>query len=190
METLSVARGGSLRVALGYTWRTPRLNFPIINDGRFSAAPVGPRAHIIKRFGCMTGYRIIDHTGDMGIKVRGKTLPELFQNAALAFFDILIKGSEPQTPLEEQISVSANDAEQLLVNWLGEFLYLYDTKRLIFHKFEIKEFEDDRIYAVARGEILDPKRHRVKTEIKAVTYHGLKIEKKRGVYSTIIIFDI
>lgn len=76
-------------------------------------------------------YRTIDHTGDVGIKVYGKTLPDLFSNAAFAFFDTLTDASRIQTRLEERISLTAHDTEQLLVQWLSEFLYLFDTRRLL-----------------------------------------------------------
>ena len=136
-------------------------------------------------------YRTIDHTGDVGIKVYGKTLPELFSNAAYAFFDIMIKSLKRiEVKLEKEISLSANDSEQLLVQWLSEFLYLYETKGLIFKEFELRELREKGLEAVARGEIFDPKRHRIQTAIKAVTYHGLKIEKKGSLFQTLIIFDL
>lgn len=133
---------------------------------------------------------MIEHTGDLGVKVAGKSLPEMFQNAALAFFDILTHPSKIEAKLEEKISVTGGDPEQLLVAWLSEFLYLYDTRRLLFREFEIQQFADHSLVASARGEIYDPRKHRIKTEIKAVTYHGLRIEKKRALYTTLIIFDL
>lgn len=138
----------------------------------------------------MRPFRIIEHTGDLGVKVAGFTLPELFQNAALAFFNILTRPSKIEPKLEEKISVTANDAEQLLVAWLSEFLYLYETRRLLFREFEIQKLTAGTLEAAVRGEIYDPKRHPIKTEIKAVTYHGLRIEKKNSFYSTLIIFDL
>ncbi len=135
-------------------------------------------------------YRVIDHTSDVGIKIYGAGLPELFKNSAAAFLNILLAKGKIETRLEERITVSASDTEQLLVIWLSELLYLFDTKKLLFNNIEIEEFSDTQIQAVARGELFDPKKHRLKTEIKAVTYHGLKIEKKGSLYSTVVIFDI
>lgn len=133
---------------------------------------------------------MIDHTGDIGIEVQGKTLPELFRNAAYAFFDIILGKAKVKSTLEETISVSGNDYEQLLVNWLSEFLYLFETKKLIFSNIQVKKLDGKRIEAVAAGEVYNPQTHSIKTEVKAVTYHGLKIEKKGSIYSTVIIFDI
>lgn len=135
-------------------------------------------------------YRVIDHTSDIGVRIYGHNLPELFINSTDAFFSLLLAKGKIETRLEEKITVSAHDEEQLLVAWLSEFLYLFDTRKLLFNSVEIETFSDTHIQAVARGEIFDPKRHRLKSEIKAVTYHGLKIEKKRSLYSTIVIFDI
>ncbi len=138
----------------------------------------------------MKRYRSIAHAADLGIEVYGKTLPELFQNAAFAFFDILLYKGKVSAKLGEKISVSADDTEQLLVVWLSEFLYLFDTKRFLVSRIEIKKFQDNCLEAWAEGEIFNAQKHSIKTEVKAVTYHGLKIEKKGSVYSTVIIFDI
>jgi SHS2 domain-containing protein len=138
----------------------------------------------------MRPYKTIDHTGDVGIKVYGKSLPELFQNAAHGLFDIILKKPKIQGLHAEKISVTANDVEQLLVTWLSEFLYLFDTKRLVFGKIAIDKFEETAVEATAEGEIFDPKKHVIQTEIKAVTYHGLKIGKKGSLYTTLVIFDI
>jgi len=135
-------------------------------------------------------YRTISHTSDAGIRIYGADLPELFKNGAAAFLSLLLAKGKVEPRLEEKIFVTAGDPEQLLVTWLSELLYLFDTKQLLFNVIEIEEFSETQIRAVARGELFNPKKHQLKTQIKAVTYHGLKIENKRSLYSTIVIFDI
>ena len=70
-------------------------------------------------------YRLISHTGDLGMTVRGKDEIDLFEQSAWAFFDLLVDARriEPKKPLE--VSVEAPDREALLVAWLGELLFLF-----------------------------------------------------------------
>ncbi len=138
----------------------------------------------------MKKYEIIDHTADIGLRVYGKDLKELFKNSALGMFEIItdLKNVKPQTSLT--IELGAVNREELLINWLRELLYQYNTQEILFKEFEIEKITDNRINAKARGEILNSKRHNLKMEIKAVTYHELKIEKEEEGWSSRIIFDI
>jgi SHS2 domain-containing protein len=69
-------------------------------------------------------------------------------------------------------------------------LYLYDTERLVFRRFQIKPIRQNRLEANAWGEIMDPARHEIKSGIKAVTYHKLYVREREGVWETQVIFDI
>jgi SHS2 domain-containing protein len=135
-------------------------------------------------------YRLISHTGDLGMTVRGKNRPDLFEQAAWAFFDLLVDARriEPEKKLE--VSVEAPDPEALLVAWLGELLYLFDARRLVFSRFEIIELTDRSLKARAWGEDFDPERHGFKHGVKAVTYHQLQIRKTSKGWRARVIFDI
>jgi len=135
-------------------------------------------------------YEIIDHTADIGIEVRGKTLPDLFRNAALALFDLMVFTDRIGTGVEKDVLATAEDEEALLVSWLSEFLYLFDTQGLLVREIEVKTFDPRRITARVRGEPFDRTQHRAKREIKAVTYHDLKIEKGKSCFKARIIFDL
>jgi SHS2 domain-containing protein len=135
-------------------------------------------------------FDFIDHTGDTGVIVYGKTLEELFQHAAEAFFEIL---TEPETIREQaslKISLEGNGLEELLVDWLNEFLFLFDTKGLLFRHFEINSLDEHRLKATVRGETYEEGRHPIKGVIKAVTYHQLKIRRERFFWKVQIIFDL
>lgn len=137
----------------------------------------------------MEPFRHIEHTGDIGVEVFGESPAALFQNAATAFFTIVAEG--PVEPKEtKSFRLEAHDMEQLLVTWLSEFLFLFDTRRLLFSEFKVHDWNERFLSAEARGETFDPKKHKLITEIKAVTYHGLKIKRKDGIYTAQIIFDI
>ena len=138
----------------------------------------------------MKRYEQFPHTADIGIRVFGKDLKELFENAAFGMFDVIadlegIKASE-----EENVEVHGAVPEELLIAWLDELLYRFCTKDIIYSKFEIEELSEDRIKAKVSGRPIAANRNRLKTEIKAVTYSGLKIKETPGGYEVEIIFDV
>ena len=119
-------------------------------------------------------YREIDHTADTGIEVFGSSLKELFTNAATGFVDTLTdpENIEPKDSLE--ISVRAGDIEELLVAWLSELLYFFDIDRVLFAEFHFEELSATRLRARLGGEPFEASSHPIKTDIKAVTYHGVR----------------
>ena len=138
----------------------------------------------------MKPYEIIDHTADIGIKVYGKRLEELVVNAARGMFDITadLDGLKPSTSIK--IELKAANAEELLIAWLDELIYNFYTKKIIFSEFKIESLTDTNIRAEAFGKHIGDKRSRLKTEIKAATYHGLNIDKTGENYQVQIIFDV
>jgi len=85
------------------------------------------------------------------------------------------------------IKAKADDLEQLLVDWLSELLYICDTQDLLFSEFEVS-ITGTELIGKARGEVMDPSRHGLKTEIKAVTYHMLEVNKSENYVQ--VLFDI
>ncbi|MBL7068874.1 MAG: archease [Candidatus Omnitrophica bacterium] len=138
----------------------------------------------------MKRYEIINHTADIGIKVYGKSLEELFINAASGMFEIIadLDGLKPSTSIK--VKLEAQNDEELLVAWLDELIYNFYTKKIIFSEFKISSLSAAKIEAEAIGKHIGDKKSRLKTEIKAATYHDLKIEKESGNYQVQIIFDI
>jgi len=135
-------------------------------------------------------FEILDHTGDIGIIVYGRDLHELFFNAGRAFFSLLTNLNRIRTTLERTIVLQSENLEELIVAWLGELLYLFDAQGLLFREFHLEELNRCGLRATARGEIFQPSRHVLKREIKAVTYHQVKVEKKGGKWQGRIIFDL
>lgn len=138
----------------------------------------------------MRRYEQFSHTADIGVRVYGSSLKELFANAAFAMFDIIADIEGLKTSVTQEISLDAPDPEELLVAWLDELLYNFYTKSLIFSRFEIDELTTTRIKARAFGRPVGANRNRLKTEIKAATYSDLKIKKTADGYSVEIIFDV
>jgi SHS2 domain-containing protein len=135
-------------------------------------------------------YEFIEHTADLGFKVYGASPEKLFTHAAEAFFEALVALESVKERIERSIKVEADGLDNLMVRWLSELLYLYDTEMLVFKSFQVKRIEDNHLEANARGEVLDPARHEIKTGIKAVTYHKLYVKERRGGWEAQVILDI
>lgn len=135
----------------------------------------------------MKRYEFIEHTADIGVKAYGKNLDEIFENAAVGMFNIMTDTSRVESLGEYRIELVSPDVESLLVDWLTELLYLEETQDVLFGDFEVK-VEGRKLVAKARGEKIDRKKHPLKMDVKAVTYHMLEINEKKG-YAT-ILFDI
>ena len=138
----------------------------------------------------MKRYEVIDHTADVGLRAYGKDIKELFANAAYGMFNILadLKNVHPKRSLK--IKVEAPNIEELFLSWLSELLYQYETREIIFKEFLIDKLSENSISARAQGEKLDLRKHRLKAEIKAVTYHELKVQKIKNHWQGEVIFDI
>jgi SHS2 domain-containing protein len=138
----------------------------------------------------MKAYTLIDHTADVGIKAYGKSLSEAFQNAAKGMFDIIIDKSEIENIGQYNIKLEADDLEQLLVDWLSELLYIHSTKNIVFGFFKVDLDEKKKtLSATIFGEKLDMGKHKIGSEIKAVTYHMLEVKKRKPFYVQ-VLFDI
>lgn len=135
-------------------------------------------------------YRLISHTADLGIEVRGKDLPDLFSKAAWSFFDLLVASGKIDSRQERVIAVEAPDLEALLISWLGELLYLFEVHHLVFNRFLVQTLTPSRLHATGWGEEFNPRKHRLKQTIKAVTYHQALIVEEKGIWRARVIFDI
>lgn len=135
-------------------------------------------------------FQQIDHTGDVGIEVSATSLEELFCEATRGLTDIITDLSSVEVKDERMIEVDGTDREQLLQRFLSELLFLFDTERFLCSECAIGSLTDTNITAVLKGEAFDPERHEGKTEVKAVTYHGMEIKEDNGTFRCTIILDI
>lgn len=145
-------------------------------------------------------YEIIEHTADIGIRVQGEGLKDLFKNTARAMFEIMAEkpsvapalpgGKSGQYSAGKKIDIvlKADNLEELFINWLNELLSLSATKETIFEEFKIDKLDKNSIKAQAIG--FNIKNYRVNTEIKAATYHALKLEKGQSGWQAEVIFDV
>jgi SHS2 domain-containing protein len=135
-------------------------------------------------------FEFIEHTADLGFRAYAASIEELFVHAAEAFFETILSSESVEERIERSIEVEARALDELMVSWLDEFLYLYDTEKLVFKRFQIKPIQQNRLEATAWGEIMDPVRHEIKRGIKAVTYHQLYVKKEGGFWEAQVILDV
>ena len=138
----------------------------------------------------MRRYKLLSHTADTGIVAFGRELSEAFGNAAYAMFDILTDVDSVREVDKVSLHVSASDIGELLVAWLEELLYRYETERMVCSRFAIEEICDTSLRAAVFGERVDSTRHDIKAEIKSVTYHQLKVERSEDGWRVQVIFDV
>ena len=138
----------------------------------------------------MKTFEVIDISGDAGIRAYGETLQDLFVNAATGMYSLI---TDPAAVREERhmaLDLESHSLEGLLVSWLNELIFHFDTYGFVGKTIRIATLRDNKISARVSGEEFDPERHEKRLLLKAATYHRLSIEKKEGRWVTDIIFDI
>jgi len=165
-------------------------------------------------------YELIDHTADIGIRLSNKTLKGIFEDGAFALFDILCDIKKVQAGFERTISVEAVNNEELLNEFLSMLLREFTVDNNLISKVKIQDIRTENaptsvgtefipfsaglryatrstqdaqrliLSALISGQPYDPKRHSIKTEIKAVTFHNLAIKKINAGYTAEVVFDV
>lgn len=135
-------------------------------------------------------FEVFDHTADVGIHAYGATLTDLFIHAAQGMESLMVAPEEVRLTTSRSVTVEAHDNVSLLVAWLHELIFLFDTEYLLFREFEIDTLTEVRLTARVSGEPYDAKRHALSSAIKAVTWHEASVSCTDDGYRATIIFDI
>jgi SHS2 domain-containing protein len=135
-------------------------------------------------------FEILEHPVDIGFRVRGQTLAQLFENAAAALQSIAVEIDDVRVAEQFVLSASGPDAEALLVNWLNEVLFWSDGRGVVFRQFRVQEVEPTHVSGIGWGEARDPGRHRAKLIVKAATYHQLRLERSPEGWLAEVFLDI
>jgi SHS2 domain-containing protein len=138
----------------------------------------------------MRRFRFLNHTGDLAIEIYGQSLKDLYENAGRALFAVLTDPSKVEARVETAIALSYDNLETLLVDWLGELLYLHDSKGLVFRRFEVESIENERFEAKAWGEAFEAGRHAIRTGVKAVTFHQLEVKERKSGWRARVVLDL
>ena len=138
----------------------------------------------------MKAFETIDHTADIGVRSFGATEKEAFENAAVGMFSLITDLDQISENLEFPVDVEAEDRETLLVEWLNELLYIYESNGSLLKRFQIKELGETRLRGTAFGGPVEPGRHEINIDIKAVTYYQLKVRQTDTGWTAEVIFDV
>lgn len=138
-------------------------------------------------------YEFFDDAGDIGVRLRSETLHGLFVHASAAFTDSItaLREIEPKRP--EEVDVDAPELDLLLVDFLSELLYRFDTRGWLTREAEVELHEKDggwSLQGTLRGERFDPPRHPVKAAVKAVSYQGLHVHQTDGAWTAQVVFVV
>jgi SHS2 domain-containing protein len=135
-------------------------------------------------------HETFDHTADLGLRIRAADLNALFAEAAQALFATIVEDLDAVAPVRKlDLIISGKDREYLLFDWLKELLYHFDAEHLLLSRFEVR-IGDEGLQGSAWGEPLDRARHELAHEVKAITYHGLRVEPAADGWLAEVIVDI
>ncbi|MCE5215126.1 MAG: archease [Methanobacterium sp.] len=136
-------------------------------------------------------FEFFDVTADVGFRAHGKTIDEAFQNAALAMFEVITDTSIIKAAILKEIEVESEDPVALLYDWLSELLFIHDSENMIFSDFEVtitqKTHELYSLKAKAWGETFNFDKHESKDDVKAVTFHLMKVKKNKEYHVQVIL---
>lgn len=137
-------------------------------------------------------FEFLEHTADLKFRSYGETLDICFMNAAKALFSSILDLDSVAVKSEREVELESDSLETLLHDFLSEILFLFETGGLVFKEFivSIEDGEGYKLSAKLRGERFNPRKHAVTTEIKAVTYHGMRVEKRGGEWIAEVLCDI
>jgi SHS2 domain-containing protein len=141
-------------------------------------------------------FRFLDHTGDTAVEISAASEGELLREAARALREVYI---DPQRSRDSGVvelvplAFEAEDIESLLIDVLNELIFLFDSRRLLPRDLEIEILElGPPLFLRARlaAEPFDPACHAFLTEVKAATFHAMRVERTEAGVSTTVVFDL
>ncbi|MDJ0913209.1 MAG: archease [Desulfobacterales bacterium] len=135
-------------------------------------------------------YRILDHTADFGIQVFGQSAQEVFIQAAYAMMEQIVNRKALEVKFENQLVIEGFDWPDLMVNWLRELLFLWSGNEWLMKRALINTLSPNRLSAVLKLDVYSAKRHVIKNEIKAITYHELQVKQTVAGWQAQFICDV
>jgi|SRR5271156_913382 protein archease len=141
-------------------------------------------------------YEIIEHPADVGFLAYGRTLAELFENAALAMCTLACAAEKIEEKEQREIVVRGADLESLLFAWLAEILGIADAEQLVFRRGAVTQIREPKdgapgeVRGIAHGEVFDRARHVAGTYIKAVTLHQFVVERTADGFRARVFLDL
>ena len=135
-------------------------------------------------------FIVLDHTADLGIMVRGADIKDLFERAAHAMMKIMVSSKSAEKSNNLKLSLDSEDLAELMVNWLGEILYLFHGEKKVVTRLEIDSISPSHLDATLETVSFSSDLHEVLCEIKAVTFHQIEVAEKDAQWEAKVIFDL
>jgi protein archease len=135
-------------------------------------------------------FEILEHTADTGIRASGATRGEAFANVARGMMSLMFPEGSVKARESVDVEVTGADSVELLIAWLHEIVYLFETRHLAFCAVEVRQCTEHILKASMGGEPFDTIRHGGGTEVKAVTWHGAHVKDVDGVWEVQVYLDL
>lgn len=135
-------------------------------------------------------YEYFDHTADVGIRLSAPDLNTLFNDAGRALMGLFVENIDDVRPEQEfEFRVAGTERDYMLFDWLSDLIRHFESTGIVLTRFEV-QVTGDGLTARGWGEPLDPQRHHLGNEVKAVTYHQLAVTQTADGWSAQVILDI
>jgi SHS2 domain-containing protein len=138
----------------------------------------------------LPGVEIIDHTGDIGIRITAPSREKLFATAAKAMVQLILPSRGTGPTEQRHYQATGDDDEQLLVNWLSEINFYFQTEQFLPCEILTLEMKDNSLEAGVTGNVISLEHDSIHTDIKAVTYHRISVKETHDLWTAQVIFDI
>lgn len=139
-------------------------------------------------------YRFLEDiaTGDAAFEAKGRTLEELFVEAAVATFEVMVDTMGVEAKITREVELKNEAVDGLLFDWLSELVYLKDAEAVLFSKFNVNIKKNDAydLKAMVSGENINQQRHILRSDVKAITYHMFEVKKTGENWTARVILDI
>jgi len=137
----------------------------------------------------MKKYEQLDISGDAGLRIWGKDLEDLLTNAAEGLGELITDLSAIKVTETREVILSSERNEDLLVKWLNELIFLFDTYGFVGKRFEVN-LKSDTLKAAVSGGIFNVETNEGRLLVKAATYHGLSLKQDAAGWEAVVVFDI
>ncbi len=135
-------------------------------------------------------WETFEHQADLGLLVHGTSGPELFAEAALAFFSLVCDLDRVEERDRYELAGEAGGVEELLVDWLNDLVYLFEGEGVVCRRIALPVWSVTSYRAELFGEPADPGRHNLRGVVKAATYHGLSVTQDESGWHARVILDV
>jgi SHS2 domain-containing protein len=135
-------------------------------------------------------FEVLEHTAEIGLRAEAPTLPALFADLGVGLFSLITDVGSVRRVRTWEVEIASDDLSSLVVDWLNELLFLHARDGALAAEIHVHDVSPARLCATVHGEPFDPRRHPRGIEVKAATYHQLRVEAADGGWTSVVYLDI